>query len=73
MFRKARRVHFVGIGGAGMSGIAEVLVNLGYPVSGSDLAASREQCLPPSGRCDRPRAARAADDRRGRVGVHHEA
>jgi len=38
MFRKARRVHMVGIGGTGMSGIAEVLVNLGYPVSGSDLA-----------------------------------
>ena len=32
-----RRVHFVGIGGAGMSGIAEVLVNLGYQVTGSDL------------------------------------
>jgi UDP-N-acetylmuramate--alanine ligase len=40
MFRKARRLHFVGIGGSGMSGIAEVLVNLGFPVSGSDLAAS---------------------------------
>ena len=40
MFRKARRLHFVGIGGAGMSGIAEVLVNLGYPVSGSDIASS---------------------------------
>ena len=38
MFRKARRVHMVGIGGAGMSGIAEVLLNLRYPVSGSDLA-----------------------------------
>ncbi len=37
MFRKARRLHFVGIGGSGMSGIAEVLVNLGYQVSGSDL------------------------------------
>jgi len=35
---KVRRIHFVGIGGAGMSGIAEVLVNLGYQVSGSDLA-----------------------------------
>ena len=35
-----RRIHFVGIGGAGMSGIAEVLFNLGYMVSGSDLAAS---------------------------------
>ncbi len=33
-----RRVHFVGIGGIGMSGIAEVLLNLGYAVSGSDLA-----------------------------------
>jgi UDP-N-acetylmuramate--alanine ligase len=37
---KVRRIHFVGIGGAGMSGIAEVLVNLGYEVSGSDLAAN---------------------------------
>jgi len=35
---KINRIHFVGIGGAGMSGIAEVLVNLGYQVSGSDLA-----------------------------------
>ncbi len=35
-----RRVHFVGIGGAGMSGIAEVLHNLGYAVSGSDKADS---------------------------------
>jgi UDP-N-acetylmuramate--alanine ligase len=35
---KIRRIHFVGIGGAGMSGIAEVLVNLGYQVSGSDLS-----------------------------------
>jgi UDP-N-acetylmuramate--alanine ligase len=40
MFRKARRLHFVGIGGSGMSGIAEVLVNLGYPVSGSDLSSN---------------------------------
>ena len=38
MRHKVRRVHFVGIGGAGMSGIAEVLLNLGYEVSGSDLA-----------------------------------
>jgi len=35
---KVRRIHFVGIGGSGMSGIAEVLLNLGYQVSGSDLA-----------------------------------
>jgi UDP-N-acetylmuramate--alanine ligase len=33
---RTRRLHFVGVGGAGMSGIAEVLVNLGYAVSGSD-------------------------------------
>jgi UDP-N-acetylmuramate--alanine ligase len=32
---KVRRIHFVGIGGSGMSGIAEVLANLGYSVSGS--------------------------------------
>ena len=35
--RRIRRIHFVGIGGAGMSGIAEVLKNQGYDVSGSDL------------------------------------
>jgi len=40
MKHKVRRIHFVGIGGAGMSGIAEVLANLGYQVSGSDVAAN---------------------------------
>src|SRR4051794_34884581 len=40
MFRRIQHVHFVGIGGIGMSGIAEVLVNLGYRVSGSDLKES---------------------------------
>ncbi|HET9045422.1 MAG TPA: UDP-N-acetylmuramate--L-alanine ligase [Casimicrobiaceae bacterium] len=40
MKHKVKRVHFVGIGGAGMSGIAEVLATQGYRVSGSDLAAS---------------------------------
>ena len=40
MYRKVRRIHFVGIGGIGMSGIAEVLLNLGYEISGSDLAVS---------------------------------
>ncbi|MGH9473173.1 MAG: UDP-N-acetylmuramate--L-alanine ligase [Terriglobales bacterium] len=39
-FSQARRVHFVGIGGIGMSGIAEVLLTLGWPVSGSDLKPS---------------------------------
>jgi UDP-N-acetylmuramate--alanine ligase len=40
MKHKVKRVHFVGIGGAGMSGIAEVLLTQGYQVSGSDVAAS---------------------------------
>ena len=40
MKHKVRRIHFVGIGGSGMSGIAEVLLNLGYQISGSDLAAN---------------------------------
>jgi UDP-N-acetylmuramate--alanine ligase len=38
MRHKVKHVHFVGIGGSGMSGIAEVLINLGYGVSGSDVA-----------------------------------
>src|ERR1035437_8527889 len=37
MLAKIQRIHFVGIGGIGMSGIAEVLLNLGYQISGSDL------------------------------------
>jgi UDP-N-acetylmuramate--alanine ligase len=40
MFAKIQRIHFVGMGGIGMSGIAEVLLNLGYKVSGSDLKSS---------------------------------
>jgi len=40
MFRRIQHVHFVGIGGIGMSGIAEVLVNMGFRVSGSDLRRS---------------------------------
>lgn len=38
--RRVRRIHMIGIGGSGMAGIAEVLLNLGYAVSGSDLKAS---------------------------------
>ena len=37
MFFKPQPVHFVGIGGIGMSGLAEILLEMGYPVSGSDL------------------------------------
>ncbi len=40
MKHKVNHLHFIGIGGSGMSGIAEVLLNLGYQVSGSDLAES---------------------------------
>src|SRR5579864_5887962 len=40
MFAKIQRIHFVGIGGIGMSGIAEIMLNLGYKVSGSDLKRS---------------------------------
>ncbi|MEK7878678.1 MAG: UDP-N-acetylmuramate--L-alanine ligase, partial [candidate division NC10 bacterium] len=37
MFKKYQQIHFVGIGGVGMSGIAEVLLNMGYRITGSDL------------------------------------
>ena len=40
MFGRVNKIHFVGIGGIGMSGIAEVLLNLGYRISGSDVKAS---------------------------------
>src|SRR5215467_9788056 len=40
MFARIQRIHFVGIGGIGMSGIAEVLLNLGYKISGSDVKPS---------------------------------
>ena len=41
MFRHVKRIHFVGVGGIGMSGIAEVLCNLGFEVSGSDIRRSK--------------------------------
>jgi UDP-N-acetylmuramate--alanine ligase len=40
MYKKTKNIHFVGIGGIGMSGIAELLLNLGYQVSGTDLRVS---------------------------------
>jgi len=40
MFLKKYHIHFVGIGGIGMSGIAELLLNIGYKVSGSDSSIS---------------------------------
>src|SRR5688500_18187343 len=41
MFRHVKHVHFIGIGGIGMSGIAEVLCNLGFEITGSDLRKSK--------------------------------
>ncbi len=41
MFRHVKKIHFIGIGGIGMSGIAEVLCNLGFEVSGSDIRRSK--------------------------------
>jgi len=40
MYGKTHRIHFIGVGGSGMSGLAEVLLNMGYQVSGSDLKAT---------------------------------
>ena len=37
MYGRTHRIHFIGVGGSGMSGIAEVLLTMGYQVSGSDL------------------------------------
>jgi UDP-N-acetylmuramate--alanine ligase len=40
MFLKIKKIHFIGIGGIGMSGIAEILINKGFYISGSDLSSS---------------------------------
>jgi UDP-N-acetylmuramate--alanine ligase len=40
MYGRTHRIHFIGVGGSGMSGLAEVLLNMGYQVSGSDLKAT---------------------------------
>ena len=42
LFNESRQIHFVGIGGVGMSGIAEVLLTLGHRVSGSDMRGERD-------------------------------
>jgi len=41
MFSRIKHIHFIGIGGSGMSGIAEILLNLGYHISGSDLSKTK--------------------------------
>ena len=64
--RRIHRIHFVGIGGSGMGGIAEVLLNLGYQVQGSDLKRNDvTQRLDAAGREDRDRP-RRGERRRGR-------
>jgi UDP-N-acetylmuramate--alanine ligase len=40
VYGRIQRIHFVGIGGIGMSGIAEVLINMGYTITGSDMKES---------------------------------
>ena len=55
--RRIHRIHLVGIGGSGMGGIAEVLLNLGYVVQGSDLKPNVgrvDACRGPVGRDDAP-------------------
>ena len=65
MYGRTHRIHFVGIGGVGMCGIAEVLLNLGYQVSGSDLRGRRGHRAPrrrwagASSRATRPPTSRA--------------
>ncbi len=69
MFAKTQRVHFIGIGGIGMSGIAEILLALGYTVSGSDLQRSGDHR--PAGGAGRDRSwkgTRGACAGRGRSG-----
>ena len=41
MFKKAKHIHFIGIGGIGMSGIAELLLNLDFIITGSDISKSQ--------------------------------
>ena len=68
MQRKIRKIHFVGIGGIGMSGIAEVLLNLGYVITGSDLNPSDiTQRLASLGAVNFP-GSRGVSYRRGRCG-----
>jgi hypothetical protein len=68
MKHKVKRIHFVGIGGSGMSGIAEVLANQGFEVSGSDLGGKRDDA--PAGGAGHPRRhrPRRTERRDGRCG-----
>ena len=66
MKHKVKRVHFVGIGGAGMSGIAEVLATQGYQVSGSDLARERGDAAPRASSASTIAIGHAARQRRRR-------
>jgi UDP-N-acetylmuramate--alanine ligase len=67
--RRVHRIHFVGIGGSGMGGIAEVLLNLGYQVQGSDLKANAGHAAPGVARREGgARPQRRASRGRGRGG-----
>ena len=59
MKHAVKHLHFVGVGGSGMSGIAEILHNLGYKVSGSDQSDSSTRTLPARKPWSRPPLSRA--------------
>ena len=72
MKHKVKRIHFVGIGGSGMSGIAEVLLNLGFQVSGSGPVRQRDHSALERSRCaGQPRTRRCPGAGRGRGGDIH--
>ena len=65
LFAPSHRIHFIGIGGIGMSGIAEILLTMGYAVSGSDLRRSAvTDRLADDGRDDLRRTSRRGTRRR---------
>jgi UDP-N-acetylmuramate--alanine ligase len=66
MFLKPQQLHFTGIGGIGMSGIAEILLNLGYQITGSDakLSPTRSVCNRSAHECSRDMTRRTSMARR---------
>jgi UDP-N-acetylmuramate-alanine ligase len=70
MKHKISHIHFIGIGGSGMSGIAEVLLNQGYAVSGSDLADNATTRRLAGARRTRRAGSQGGEHRRRRRGGH---